>query len=819
MGKTIFPEGLETSNGPKLSIDSVKLRNADTGIYEIPVEGDDYISPEQHGGIYGTVIRRYFGELASEEVVVASASILVNSKVLSVRNGTIRFLDNKFGTADQGQLKHDGASGDGAIMASVSTSVTIVSGWADYVPVTALAYGVSTTIVSEMDPTLLERVDTGDFEHAVPGVDYFSPDQHGGVHGKVIRRYIERTITTAGTQTLWTDLGIKGIISHGGQLNDASTAKIDAMGYVSSEGYGGIYYNNSTGGVTLRLGSSFDDVGDTLLVHVDYVLNTEPARSPSSRSLALMETVADARTLQRTDGAGWEYAEAEVDYFSPDQQGGIYGKIIRRFYEGTGVVGTVTLSSDASNVEHLVSQGGALIDSAGNQVAVPSKGAGVSDSHGRIVKTSGTLTLERGTSYDEADDVYIVWVDVALVDEPATVPEFKALSNTDRKNDVAIDPSVVQNATTKQFQMAEEGTEFFSPDQSKGLGNTVYRQFFSESAFGVVDASLISGITGATDLTVVDSEIRYLDTGRWYKVHSENLAGADAIISNFGQDTINLLVGTLYQTQLAGFVDYIKTSDGTDTEKPSKTSLSTVDPMVLQRVDDMTFETAVDGVEYFAPDQHGNVYGKVVRQYFTNKVNGDTFGTATKVVSVGTESVASGDRYFNENPYVQSTVRLIGTSGSGTLTMTLTADSNISGWVDYIPITAPTTRPTGQPFADPSSGLLKRVDNGKYELSQVEVEYIAAGSEQARAFTGGRVTCVRFDISAPTTDAWTVLPTQPSGSKKPIGARVQYVESGYTYIADGLSSADTVRFRLDSGDTYYYVSTGISDVALWLYFE
>lgn len=49
--------------GSKLtkSIETDKLKRVDTSIYETATAGVEYISPDQHGGYFGTIYRQYHG--------------------------------------------------------------------------------------------------------------------------------------------------------------------------------------------------------------------------------------------------------------------------------------------------------------------------------------------------------------------------------------------------------------------------------------------------------------------------------------------------------------------------------------------------------------------------------------------------------------------------------------------------------------------------------------------------------------------------------------------------------------------------------------
>jgi hypothetical protein len=185
--------------------------------------------------------------------------------------------------------------------------------------------------VAGLDPQLLKNIDTGVWETAQIGEEYFSPDQCGGRYGKIVRQYFADTITTEGEQTLVSESTWDKIISYGGYKKTDSTGTVIAVaGGYNTDNFTAIQRNGGTGDVIFHLGEVFDDVDDSYEIWVDYVLETEPTLSPSSR---VMPTT-DPTVLQRVDDMTWEAPQAGVYYFSPEKQ---IGGLWRKYFTGSTI--------------------------------------------------------------------------------------------------------------------------------------------------------------------------------------------------------------------------------------------------------------------------------------------------------------------------------------------------------------------------------------------------------------------------------------------------------------------------------------------------
>lgn len=163
-----------------------------------------------------------------------------------------------------------------------------------------------------------------------------------------------------------------------------------------------------------------------------------------------------------------------------------------------------------------------------------------------------------------------------------------------------------------------------------------------------------------------------------------------------------------------------------------QSNLSSIDTGLLQRVDTGVLEAAQTGVEYFSPDQHGGIHGKIVRRYFSGTTAASSIDT-TVLSSCGYSKIINFGGYVDAGSSPLAIGGYLSSDGFGALQVSsgdlkLANGTSYYGkpyelWVDVILTTPPTTSPTGQPFADPSSNLMKRSDTGAYELTQVDVEY------------------------------------------------------------------------------------------------
>jgi len=874
-----------TKDGGLAGLAPDMLQRVDTGIWETAQTGVEYFAPDQQGGIYGKVIRRYFtgttdadtqtdigtSTIAIAKIVASGGFVDAGSGLLitdGFTNGTIRF--NTY-------IKNT------TTFATVNESVTIQSKpyevWIDYILLTEPTRSPSSKVMPTIDPTVLQRVDNNMWETAQTGIEYFSPDQQGGIHGKVIRMHYSGTGSTLENVPLETDFALsKTMIDAGGSMNSPTASGQINLNYVASGSSAGIYTHGGTDDLELKRGSAFRLTTDTWDIWVDYykitppansptgqpvdmlmaeiikdstvasdptllqrvdtgvwenvqlstpttqidyfspnqdggvrgkvvrryfgaltdeqtlgqasllvdasvvirsggvgeyagnnfvrydaswtagvlrntstndiyaditgysiasgwvdiILLTEPARSPSSK---IMPTI-DPTVLQRVDNNMWETAVEGVEYFSPDQQGGIYGKIIRRFRSGDASGSSVTLDT-IDSISKFLSCGGEIVNDVEGHVPINFYSVPDSKTYMRYDEGTNIVRLIIGADYYGTSNYFNTWFDYTLVTPPANSPTGQPvdmlMAEIVKNSTVASDPISLQRVDTGTWETAQDEVDYFSPDQRGGRDGKVIRRYIPAGSINAY--AIASGVD-----RVLNQKIdAYNSSNDGYS--NPGFAGSDTVKARLYEITHELVVlinGTW--TIKGGYAEYSLLTP--PTRSPSSKVMPTIDPTVLQRVDDMTWETATAGVQYFSPDQHGGIHGKVVRKYYSGT------GEATEIVileadfALTKDAVGSGGVLISDtgtdnsrvllNSYISDTVRgniyVQGSSDDLVLIRGVAHQQSGDGWevwADYTLQTPPTTRPTGQPFADPSSPLLKRVDTGAWELPTTGHEYVS----------------------------------------------------------------------------------------------
>jgi hypothetical protein len=155
----------------------------------------------------------------------------------------------------------------------------------------------------------LERVDDNTLETAQEEVEYFSPDQQGGVWGKVVRQYFSGTTSATTVTVANTSAGVSHSIKSGGYIELGSERL--PLGYFTASGnYDISQIRSASGGLYFVVGSSL--TSHNYVVWVDYIKTTEPTTSPTNLLL-------NNPYLQRVDTGLWEIPQDNVEYYSPRQ--------------------------------------------------------------------------------------------------------------------------------------------------------------------------------------------------------------------------------------------------------------------------------------------------------------------------------------------------------------------------------------------------------------------------------------------------------------------------------------------------------------------
>lgn len=333
----------------------------------------------------------------------------------------------------------------------------------------------------------------------------------------------------------------------------------------------------------------------------------------------------------------------------------------------------------------------------------PGGGGAVDSVFGRdgvVVATTGDYTAAQVTN---AFDKTIDGTDDILNDSPvsgstATDALTTLAASQWVESETAVGASWV---VVDEFTVTEDGGMLWVATVSKG-GNT--RQSVLQCSWDY-DGDTISDLL----------ELASNDTGDTSEV---------TFAVNLASGTVTLLA----DAASTGWTVKIRKLSLMDGSSPVSRTVLNVDPTVLQRVDTGEFETAQDGVAYFSPKQHGGYFGKIERVYYSNPSHNDVLATgASKLIAgeIRGRNVVNGvdSRFatsvFSEFDGIDTYVGLAVGDPNGDLVLKTTATSVYSVWVDYVKTTPPTLSPTGQPFADPSSPLLKRADNGRWELPAI----------------------------------------------------------------------------------------------------
>lgn len=334
MGKMIFPDGVSTNEGGYSALDTMLLERVDTGVWELAQTGVQYFAPDQHGGLYGKVIRQYFTGTVTATYTTLSTSI-VYSKILSsggwVDDSASGFL-RPFGTTGTTFAYGRDSVTDIAFSSDQTGDTYYV--WVDYTLTTPPSRSPSFRVMPTIDPTVLQRVDTLQWEKAQTGVQYFSPDQHGGIFGKVIRKFYSGNPSGSATTTL--EAGVSStwskLVDVGGNCVDTDTgSQTNPNSYNATTSV--VRLSIETTDLILRLGSAYYGTGDTYFVWADFTLITPPSTSPTGQPFA----DPFSGMLKRVDTGVWELAQNGVEYYSPDQSAsGIFSARIKRKYIAAG---------------------------------------------------------------------------------------------------------------------------------------------------------------------------------------------------------------------------------------------------------------------------------------------------------------------------------------------------------------------------------------------------------------------------------------------------------------------------------------------------
>jgi len=215
---------------------------------------------------------------------------------------------------------------------------------------------------------------------------------------------------------------------------------------------------------------------------------------------------------------------------------------------------------------------------------------------------------------------------------------------------------------------------------------------------------------------------------------------------------------------------------------------------------------------YFSQDQ-SNADGKVIKQRF----EGTLAGTTTTLIVAGVDAPVLGGGYFQDGTQRMLIGGAVSTGGGGAFQVM----SNVlsirafgawgSGdafdiWIDYTKVVDPTTSPTGQPFADPNSPLLKRVDTGAWVVPVTNdgIEYYSGewyrGKQVIMQVKSGTTASTEWNTLIADADITEVLSSS-------IGT-IDGGTSGVVSIGQAFATAQsTARVYLSETDSNVYLQT------------
>lgn len=118
-------------NVPGFNSEMVKVSDDS---YETAQDDVEYYSPNQHGGIYGTVYRQYFtttlpATLTSGKIVSRLVDCNIMYKDGSVRKVISGIFDD---STNSGWIQLTGLTGDENLVLAAAGNVTVDKGWVDY---------------------------------------------------------------------------------------------------------------------------------------------------------------------------------------------------------------------------------------------------------------------------------------------------------------------------------------------------------------------------------------------------------------------------------------------------------------------------------------------------------------------------------------------------------------------------------------------------------------------------------------------------------------------------------------------------------------
>jgi len=351
----------------------------------------------------------------------------------------------------------------------------------------------------------------------------------------------------------------------------------------------------------------------------------------------------------------------------------------------------------------------------------------------------------------------------------------------------------LKRVDTGAYERPQAGVEYFSPDQNMGFGDKVIRKYFSASNGTTLNGTTITGFS-----KLIGQGGRVSTSGSI----QQPFPWHDGTSSTFAfYISTGLVIGSSWTGECSIWIDYVLTVE--PSTSPGALIQPITDPTVLQRVDDGTWETAQVGVQYFSPFQNGLAFGKIVREFYEsdgstgNSLLETGFSATKRLVGTGGGMYAAmttgNEQQITANTYYSAATNAsIFCDSDGDLYVYRgdtynDADDTFKVWADYYLLTPPTLSPTGQPFADPSSPLMKRVDTGLYEIPQAGELYYAKDQSIG---SGEPVVCQLVSGTGASGYITTAIADSMT-LKKSLKSEGSYFRDGETYSNNFYSSSTT----------------------------
>ncbi len=112
-----------------------KLKNYQDNCYEIAMVGNEYFSPKQHGGIYGTVYRQYFTTTLPADLTSGNnVSKLLDYTIIALGGGNRHVLRGfaSDGGSVESYIHLTGTSGNNNLLLVVTGVFSSPEGWVEY---------------------------------------------------------------------------------------------------------------------------------------------------------------------------------------------------------------------------------------------------------------------------------------------------------------------------------------------------------------------------------------------------------------------------------------------------------------------------------------------------------------------------------------------------------------------------------------------------------------------------------------------------------------------------------------------------------------